>query len=292
MDSDQEVTFVTPSDEDNSNNPEPILAKKRGGPIEIALFMMFIAWNLSDPVFTNQVSYQTCRVTLNQTESLCKLLGTANQTQEIKDLEARTQPYTANLQMVKSMVEQIIPALLSLFIGPWSDKYGRKPVIYWPALGFVFLYLSNATITVISNYYFPVSPWFFLVGSFFVAFSGGICALLTGMFAHITDTTVEKNRDFRMGLLEGAIYCGLFVGSMTGGHLFTWTNAITVFLISSGLLFLTFLFVVFGVKESLKDEERVEVNGVSSTVYYFVSKLIFVFNCFFSQNIVNCSGWI
>lgn len=31
--------------------------------------------------------------------------------------------------MARSLLESIIPAIVSLFIGPWSDKFGRRPIV-------------------------------------------------------------------------------------------------------------------------------------------------------------------
>lgn len=43
--------------------------------------------------------------------------------------EGRLQQKTANLLMARSIIEAFIPSLLTLFIGPWSDTNGRRPLI-------------------------------------------------------------------------------------------------------------------------------------------------------------------
>lgn len=44
-------------------------------------------------------------------------------------VEDKVQPITANLNMIKQMIEAFLPAILSLFIGPWSDENGRRPFL-------------------------------------------------------------------------------------------------------------------------------------------------------------------
>lgn len=45
------------------------------------------------------------------------------------------QGYATFVLTVKTVMESIGPAIMSLFLGVWSDTYGRKPLIVWPMLG-------------------------------------------------------------------------------------------------------------------------------------------------------------
>lgn len=49
--------------------------------------------------------------------------------------EKIVQPYVANLGMYKLIMESIVPTVTSFFIGPWSDTYGRRPIMIFPLLG-------------------------------------------------------------------------------------------------------------------------------------------------------------
>lgn len=46
-----------------------------------------------------------------------------------KEEQAIIQPTVANLQMIKSLIETLIPGITALFLGPWSDVNGRKPLL-------------------------------------------------------------------------------------------------------------------------------------------------------------------
>ena len=43
----------------------------------------------------------------------------------------------ATIQLVTLFVKGIPPIIFALFIGPWSDKFGRKFLIIFPLFGYV-----------------------------------------------------------------------------------------------------------------------------------------------------------
>lgn len=38
------------------------------------------------------------------------------------------QPAVADLQMIKNLIETLVPCVAALFLGPWSDVNGRLPL--------------------------------------------------------------------------------------------------------------------------------------------------------------------
>lgn len=103
------------------------------------------------------------------------------------------QPYVANIMMAKQLIELIGPAVIGLFVGPWSDRFGRKPVIVIALSGY---FLSSA-ITMIISYVsitHMVNPWLYLLACIPIALSGSYCALLTGTYCYISDITSPENR--------------------------------------------------------------------------------------------------
>jgi len=38
------------------------------------------------------------------------------------------QPAVANLQLIKNLIETLVPCVTALFLGPWSDVNGRLPL--------------------------------------------------------------------------------------------------------------------------------------------------------------------
>ena len=69
------------------------------------------------------------------------------------ETESKVQVTIANLLMWKSLIESLLPAVISLFIGPWSDINGRK-----------FLFLASMFGDYIIQFFiiFAVFVWFFV----------------------------------------------------------------------------------------------------------------------------------
>lgn len=102
---------------------------------------MFIFF--ADNVMTDLVVYQTCKSTAALNISDCDILHTNSSSERAKDIEKLVQPYTALVLILKSCIETIFPTIMSLFLGPWSDKNGRKPLLVIPFTGYIIYLLSH-----------------------------------------------------------------------------------------------------------------------------------------------------
>lgn len=84
---------------------------------------------------TDMIVYRTCTVMLGVNKTECRVLHENSTSAEAHKIELLVQPHASLIVMTKSFVESILPSFLSLFLGPWSDKYGRKPVLLSGYLG-------------------------------------------------------------------------------------------------------------------------------------------------------------
>lgn len=60
---------------------------------------------------------------------------TPDEKNHMQELEKEVQEYANVVNTIKDVLGAVVPAVLSLFIGVWSDKHGRKPLITWSLLG-------------------------------------------------------------------------------------------------------------------------------------------------------------
>lgn len=118
--------------------------------LEFPVLLLFFSWNLSGTVFQNQVLYQTCMLTYNYSvcsrlidEDIDEVIKQNNTRQPtrwtvritlhfmcfMQDLEAKLETYASKIFMARAVLESIIPAFISILIGPWSDKFGRRPIL-------------------------------------------------------------------------------------------------------------------------------------------------------------------
>lgn len=130
--------------------------------------------------------------------------------------------------MCRAILENIIPAFISFLIGPWSDKFGRKPVLLSTSLGkwyisshrecsfdtqyrppvsaiqnlfsiFTGYFLVYFILTIVSilSLKTEISPWYYLLAFVPLSVLGGMCGLITGIFCYITDVSSQNDRAFR-----------------------------------------------------------------------------------------------
>lgn len=134
----------------------------------------------------------------------------------------------------------ISAAISRPFSGKLSDLIGRKKVM-----------LFGGVISVLVLLMYPLfhAVFFFLLFRFIHGFSVGF--LPTGATALITDLLPEERRGRAMGIWGTCISLGIGVGQYLGSYLFLHLGINNLFLIASGVAFIS-LIVVQNVKETLK----------------------------------------
>lgn len=119
-------------------------------------------------------------------------------------LEELIQPYVSKLTMTSTMLRTFFPAFLSLFVGPWSQKYGRKPVLITTFIGYT---ITLITITVLSYLtdYVPsvpsINPWYFVVAHLPMSLLGGLSCMMVAVFCYSADVSDASHRSLKLNLL-------------------------------------------------------------------------------------------
>ncbi|XP_059481079.1 lysosomal proton-coupled steroid conjugate and bile acid symporter SLC46A3-like [Neocloeon triangulifer] len=235
-------------EEEEKRSREPVdLPRARLITIEPALFLLTFAVTMTGPVLQNFIVMKTCEVTLHYNFSVCDNLS------NLKPIEDQIQPYSVQLIMYKSLIEAIIPAALSFFLGPWSDHNGRKPLLMIPTIGYMLL---NAIYMVLSmNFAWESSPNFLLIASIPVAMTGGFVAFVTGAFCYLSDISTPAERSWRMGVAEAALLLGLPTGLASSSYLLKFGGYVMVFATCSCACLLALLYVIYFVPESIQTSE-------------------------------------
>lgn len=84
---------------------------------------------ITDQFLTSHILYRACRHNLGENEETCRLVERQDSDQLVKEIEQRVQPFVADFLTQKNLIETFVPAVISLFLGTWSDKNGRKKII-------------------------------------------------------------------------------------------------------------------------------------------------------------------
>ncbi len=147
----------------------------------------------------------------------------------------------ANLIHTTATALSSLPGLLlCLFLGPWSDANGRKPLLFMPLLGSVVSYLY----LVLYAAWPDLGGWWYMGSSVYAFIGGGTVVFFTGVFSYITDITTRENRTIRVAFLDFGIFSGFPVGVMAGGIIYEPVGYIGLFAIAGAIAAVCLTYVV------------------------------------------------
>ena len=112
------------------------------------------------------------------------------------------QTVVANVEMVSNLIKQVIldtkyslvlqiPCVIfALFLGPWSDRAGRKPLILVPYVGYFLFCMAM----LVNTYFFDELYVEFLWFENISALCGSYVIFLIGCYGFLADTTSPDTR--------------------------------------------------------------------------------------------------
>ena len=106
-------------------------------------------------------------------------------------------------------VKGIPPIIFALFIGPWSDRFGRKFLIIFPIIGYI-LFDIWFLINVLFYDHFVVE---FLMLEVIQYWFGGYMCLFLGLYSYVSDISEQKTRTVRIALLDFVFFSGMAIGA-------------------------------------------------------------------------------
>lgn len=210
---------------------------------------------------------KACRVNLQFGDEVCDALIT-RESNNFSSYEREVQKLISSIDIWKGIIQTLIPCILIMFIGAWSDRTGkRKFIILMPIFG-EFITSLNNIVNVYFFYEIPVQMTVFLE-TIFPACTGGWVTMFLGVFAYITDITTEEARTFRVGLVNFCMTVGVPVGISLSGILLKMFGYYAIFATTSVMFLLILLYGFFCLKEP---EQLLVEKGFP--VVSFTSKLL------------------
>lgn len=207
---------------------EPLLA----GLIIPSVISMFAMSNLNLD--------KACRVNLAFGDEICDALvkRTSN---NFTEYEREVQKLISSIDIWRSVIRTLIPCLIIMFLGAWSDRTGkRKLIILLPIFGELLTSISNI-INVYFYYEIPVHVTVFME-TIFGALTGSWVTMFLGVFSYISDITSEEDRTFRVGLVNFCMTVGLPIGIGLSGFLLQRLGYYAIFSMTTVLFTLVFTY--------------------------------------------------
>lgn len=190
------------------------------------------------------------------------------------------QKNTAFLNLVVVGAGQLPSILTCLFLGPLSDRLGRKPALVVILVGAC---VQAAMTSVIIH--FHLNLYYFLVGAVTKAMAGGVAGILAGSHSYIADISSRKWLTLRLGIVEAATFIAGMLSFVVGG---VWVQvsgcdfrAPSYLLVASIVVVIPY--VIFFLPESLNNREGNRQSDRSAKAIVGPKALLRGFRIFFSS---------
>ncbi|XP_066142939.1 lysosomal proton-coupled steroid conjugate and bile acid symporter SLC46A3-like [Euwallacea fornicatus] len=176
---------------------------------------------------------KACRVNLGISIEHCDALTSGNESAypDYKRDEEQVQTLATYMSIMKNAIQSIIPGIMLLFLGAWSDKYQkRKLCMLLPVLGD----MASVTGLLICTYFYYEIPMEVssLCESLFPSLSGTWFAMFTGVYSYISDVSSEEERTLRVGAVNMLTNVAMCIGTALSGVLYEYTGFYGVYLIA------------------------------------------------------------
>ncbi|KAF0030490.1 hypothetical protein F2P81_017221 [Scophthalmus maximus] len=182
--------------------------------VEPVLFLSMFSLALQAPLSTQ---YLWDRISEDLGYNGSKRSECGNSSASPDPLQKEVETLTAHWNLYISLAGFSVGLLVVPFLGSWSDRAGRRPVLILPNFG-----LALQAVVYLVVMYLKLPVVYFLLGRMLSGLSGDFNAILAGCFAYVADTSDRRSRTFRVAVLEACLGLSGMLASIIGGQ---WRRA-------------------------------------------------------------------
>ncbi|GAU96568.1 hypothetical protein RvY_07997 [Ramazzottius varieornatus] len=219
-----------------SEKTSPYYGAIRAAPV---VLMFGLAFGIYGPSYVELLKYKVCELHHNFSSEVCAHLVNKYNHNEMDAVRKTTSAY----QLYSVLLESIPAIILSLFLGSWSDHFGRKRLLLVPFFG-----LAAAAAWAAFCVIRPVPPSYLLVSPVLSSLLGGRFIIMMAVFSYIGDFTDSSNRAINNAIIEGLLVIAMNGGSFLGGYLFE-KAILYPFMVAGGLYLACFLYGIVAIHD-------------------------------------------
>jgi PCFT/HCP family folate transporter-like MFS transporter 1/3 len=158
-----------------------------------------------------------------------------------------------NLVFYGQIATRIPQIIVSICLGPLSDRIGRKPIIILASVGSTVQGILSVIIV-----RFQWDPYYFILTNFIAGMTGSFTAILSSGLAYLSDVSSEKWRGMRLGILETVFSIGAGLGFLSTGYWLQLSGCdfIPPLWLYTACNFAIIIYIAFCMPESLSRSER------------------------------------
>lgn len=212
------------------------------------MFLYMMAFMLTSVVEQVFFLYKACTVNHGYSHDVCINI------EQYQDIKKEVQITTSTFHMWNNVAMYVVPIVLALFLGAWSDRRGRKlPLI----LGLIGKFIYSVMIVVntrMTNW--PVE-YIIYTATIPSVLTGADIAIFASCFAYISDITSVQDRTIRITILDATYLSTMPIGVAIGTLIYNRTaKSFTImFAINASLLLASIVYSAFRLKSRTTDRQ-------------------------------------
>nr|CAD7407554.1 unnamed protein product [Timema poppensis] len=207
--------------------------------VEPVMFFYMFAFMLTSVVEQAFFVNKACQVNLGYSQEICLDLTNDNFTEENK----KVQVIVSNFHQNNNIASHVVPIVLALVIGSWSDRRGRKLPLIMGLIGKLFY--SIMVIISSTQDTWPLET-IILAASLPSALTGSDLAIFMAAFSYLSDITTPKDRTLRVSILDVVYLATMPTGIALGKYLFNLTDRsyTIMFSLNASMLLIAILYTI------------------------------------------------
>ncbi|KAL5291161.1 SLC46A3 family protein [Megaselia abdita] len=218
--------------------------------VEPTMFLYMFAFMITSVVEQAFFVNKACLVNNNFTADICDNLN------EYPEIKKQVQITTATFHQWENISAHIVPIILALFLGSWSDRRGRKVPLLMGLSG-KFIYSCMMVVNA-SQKSWPVE-YIIYTATIPSALTGADVAIFASCFAYISDISTVKNRTTRVTILDVCYLSAMPTGVALGSYLYNnvmGKSYANMFAINASLLFISIIYSLIALKWQTTPKQR------------------------------------
>ncbi|XP_076058807.1 putative peptidoglycan muropeptide transporter SLC46 [Oratosquilla oratoria] len=208
--------------------------------VEPIILLTVLSFTIQTVFTTNLMLAKVCEIHFNYSEEICNNLTFYKEKQE------NVQKLSNTYSMYKDLLENIPAVLFALFMGSWSDSYGRKIPMLLPIFGYFF----SALVYMFNSYVWYLSPEYIILAGIPRALSGSFATLLMASYSYIADLTKLQSRTMRIAFMDAMMFVGAPVGLFISKPIFEKLGYIGIYGIAGGLHFICIIYIIVRIEDT------------------------------------------
>ncbi|CAC5401829.1 SLC46A1 [Mytilus coruscus] len=236
------------------------------------LIVLFVYSYVCTVIVETQYAYYAVERERNVTGSVSRHAScTANKSTSQFLLQQEIQRVTAQWNAYGHIASALPALIMTILVGSWSDKIGRRVALIIPTLGQIFKCSFLAIAVKLEwNIYYLLIP-FFVDG-----ISGTLVAFISAALSTTADLTkYGKTRTFGIVLVEITLGLGVTTANITSGYLIKYTGFVYSVVTCLSVAILVLLLIVF-LPETVQSKKNFQsisqIQYIKNSISFYIQK--------------------